>query len=463
MRGIEQVVERIEGCRAAIKPGHLAGKGGQFLRSKVDTPLSGCGFPPAAPLWHLRRDEKHYQQILHRLAPPHIREVLRGFRNRELTAGSAAAELGLGRARFYEIYADYLRACAAHRSRSWAPRASGGDHRAPWPEAVEPLLRKLLGSSPPAGYSLAASEVKRRLDFQLDPASVRRFAIAQGLAPAKPPRKTKASVRRWQCAKIGALWQLDATPHRWWAERPHLPLLNMLDDCSRRRVGARIYPAENLLAFLDFLPRACHAHGLPLALYVDCHSFFLSSVPDALTQPFGRLRALSLSKRLGQALRFYDISFRYASSPQAKGKIERSHQDWQNRLPPLFAAEAIADLDRANSLLADLCLHRDTHERHRELAMTPLAAWLRAQKENRTVLRPAPKCPWWPYVFSLRTPLKVHPDGRIPAGSLRLRIQAPPGTRLVHCLHPNGDISILRHPPSHCAKPLLLLHLPASN
>ena len=181
-----------------------------------------------------------------------------------------------------------------------------------------------------------------------------------------------------------------------------------------------------------------------------CHSFFLSSVPDALSQ-------------LGQALRFYDISFRYASSPQAKGKIERSHQDWQNRLPALFAAEAIADLDRANSLLADLCLHRDSHERHRELAMTPLAAWQRAQKENRTVLRTAPKCPWWPYVFSLRTPLKVHPDGRIPAGSLRLRIQAPPGTRLVHCLHPNGDISILRHPPSHSAKPLLLLHLPASN
>ena len=24
----------------------------------------------------------------------------------------------------------------------------------------------------------------------------------------------------WQCAKIGALWQLDATPHRWWPDRP---------------------------------------------------------------------------------------------------------------------------------------------------------------------------------------------------------------------------------------------------
>ncbi|KAB2641499.1 MAG: transposase family protein [Verrucomicrobia bacterium] len=82
-------------------------------------------------------------------------------------------------------------------------------------------------------------------------------------------------MRRWQCSKIGALWQLDATPHRWWPDGPMLPLLNMLDDCSRRRVGAQIYPSESLLAYLDFLPRAFLLHGLPLRLYVDCHSFFL--------------------------------------------------------------------------------------------------------------------------------------------------------------------------------------------
>jgi hypothetical protein len=122
----------------------------------------------------------------------------------------------------------------------------------------------------------------------------------------------------------------------------------------RRRLGAQIYPSESLLAYLDFLPRAFLAHGLPLRLYVDCHSFFLSSVPDALTQ-------------LGAALHFYGVSFRSASSPQAKGKIERSHQDWQNRLPALCAAEAIHTIAPANALLANLCLHRDTHERHREL------------------------------------------------------------------------------------------------
>ena len=417
--------------------------------SPDSTPPRRCGFPSSASGTHCRGDEKHYQQLVHRLAPPFIREVLAAFRRDELGGVAAAAELGLGRTRFYELYADYLRACAQRRQRVWLPGSSGGDHAASWPAEVAPLLRKLLSSRPPASYSFAASEVLRRLRFRLDPATVRRFARLHGLTPAKPARKPKSAVRRWQCSKIGALWQLDATPHRWWPDGPMLPLLNMLDDCSRRRVGAQIYPSESLLAYLDFLPRAFLLHGLPLRLYVDCHSFFLSSVPEALTQ-------------LGAALHFYGVTFRYASSPQAKGKIERSHQDWQNRLPALCAAEAISTLEPLNALLAELCLHRDTHERHRELAMTPLTAWQTAQKEGRSALRPAPRCPWWPYIWSLRSSVTVAPDGRVAAGACRLRVQAPPGTRLVHCLHPNGNISVLRSKPSHDAKPQLLLHLPAT-
>lgn len=354
----------------------------------------------------------------------------------------------MGRSRLYELYADYLRACAARRSQRWEPPRSGGNHRAPWPPEVDPLLRKLLSAQPPASYSFAASEVRRRLQFALDPATVRRFALQHGLTPPKPAAKARAPVRRWQCAKIGALWQLDATPHRFFPNRPELfPLLNRLDDGSRRRVGAYLYERENLLAYLDFLPRAFLAHGLPLELYVDSHSIFFSSVPEALTQ-------------LGAALHFYDVSFRYASSPQAKGKIERSHQDWQNRLPALFAAERIGDLPQANTLLQDLLAHRNAHERHRELRQTPLAAWQTAAKEKRSAMWPAPKCPWWPYIWSQRTTLKVASDGRIPIGSQRLRLQVPPGTRVVHCQHPNGDYSVLRHPPTKNTRPALLLHVP---
>ena len=54
-----------------------------------------------------------------------MREFLATFRAGGLPATAA---LEIGRTRFYQIYADYLRACAARTQRRWQPGASGGDH-----------------------------------------------------------------------------------------------------------------------------------------------------------------------------------------------------------------------------------------------------------------------------------------------------------------------------------------------
>jgi hypothetical protein len=251
-------------------------------------------------------------------------------------------------------------------------------------------------------------------------------------------------VRRWQRSRIGELWQLDASPHRWF---PHskisFPMLNLLDDCSRLFTGSKIYERELLLSYFDFLPAAFLAHGRPLQLYVDYHSIFFTHDPDALTQ-------------LGWALKFYDISLRYAPTPQAKGKIERAHQYWQGRLPSYFASEKISQLHQANHHIDALRAHRNTHEIHRELRQTPLRAWNNAKKEKRSALRPVPRCPWWIYVWSLRTLIKVGVDGRVPIGTQRLRIEKPPGTKVVLCLHPDGHHSVLAAPPDPKTKPALL-------
>jgi hypothetical protein len=63
----------------------------------------------------------------------------------------------------------------------------------------------------------------------------------------------------------------------------------------------------------------------------------------------------------------------------------------------------------------------------------------------------------WPYVWRVRTALKVGPDGRVPVGHERLRVGVSTGTRVVHCLHPNGTISILAQEPKAAERPALLL------
>ncbi len=369
---------------------------------------------------------------------------MEAFRLRTLTAIVAAEQLGLSRSRLYALSIEYGRARAQQQGAHWLPGGSGGDHAAAWPSPVVELLTKRLSCVPPCPYSFAASEALRLHSFQLDRAQVRRWAIAHQLAHAVPPQRVVAPVRRWQRTCIGELWQLDASPHRWFATatRP-FPMLNMLDDCSRLFTGSRLYEREILLAYFDFLPAAFRAHGRPLQLYVDYHSLFFTHDPDALTQ-------------LGWALKFYDISLRYAPTPQAKGKVEREHQYWQGRLPAYFASEQIDQISVANSHIDALRAHHNAHEVHRELRQTPHRAWDLARKENRSVLRPAPRCAWWDYVWSVRTTLKIGPDGRVPIGTQRLRIEQPPGSKVVLCLHPTRHHSVLATAPDARAKPRLL-------
>jgi hypothetical protein len=207
------------------------------------------------------------QQLRHRHAPSFIRHVLDTFWQGTLNASEAAEQLDLSRSRLYGLATAYLCARAQKLGSHWTPGGSGGDHAAPWPQPVLDLLRQRPCRVPPCPYSFAASEALRLHSFKLDRAQVRRWAIAHQLAHAVPPKRVLAPVRRWQRARIGELWQLDASPHRWFPTSSILfPMLNMLDDCSRLFVGSKLYERELLLAYLDFLPAAFLAHGRPLQL-----------------------------------------------------------------------------------------------------------------------------------------------------------------------------------------------------
>jgi hypothetical protein len=398
------------------------------------------------PSCYLGRDEK--LQLAHRVPPPLIRHLFAQARSGILSPEAVARELGISVSRFYQLRTDYLLACAQGHSETWTPHCSGGDHHPEWTAEVTALITKLLSSKPPCSYSAVASELHRRLNFKTDRASIRRWALEHQLAPDTRYKATPKPVKRWQARDYGALWQYDATPHAW------LPgcsdkqvLLEILDDATRLNTGARLYPGETLLAHFDFLSGVFQAHGLPLALYVDYHSFFYTHNPDAFTQ-------------LGEALHFYGVHLLYAPTPQAKGKIERRHDYWQKRLVPLLAAEHIVELVGANRLLDQLVPHANQYEIHRELGQTPCTAQQQALAEKRSVLRPIPNCPWWPYVWSQQTCVRVGDDGKVPVATQRHPIDASPRSTVIRCLRPDGDIYYLRHAPNPNAKPIVLLHVP---
>lgn len=385
------------------------------------------------------------KQIGSRLGLAHIHDVLKQVCEGKISIEQACEALGVGKTRLYELRGQYLKARASGDVEVWRPGVSGGNHAAAWDERVVGFLRAAI----PKGYNyaFAASEVDRLYNIVLARSQVRMWAIREGIAPAPKPPRLPAHLRRWQRQAVGELWQMDATPDHWFgADTPAYPLLNMLDDCSRMQVGCAIYRCENVPAYLHFFHNAFMEYGLPLQVYVDQAGIFTGHKEDSVT-------------RIGQRLKFYDISFVVANTPEAKGKVERIHQVWQDRLPPYFALNGLtpsSDLEHVNRHIHDLRGHRNQREPHRELGMTPQKAWEEAIEQGRNKLRPVPRDPWWPYVWSLWHPVTIAVGGRVHFGQLAFPTQGAAGSRAILCEHIDGSISILKERPDKTKLPIIL-------
>ena len=59
-----------------------------------------------------------------------------------------------------------------------------------------------------------------------------------------------------------------------------------------------------------------------------------------------------------------------------------------------------------------------------------------------------------PFVWSVRTTLKIGIDTRVTIGTQRLRPEKPPRTKVVLCLHLNAHFSVLASPPAKNTVPL---------
>jgi hypothetical protein len=362
-----------------------------------------------------------------------------------MTIKQACESLAIGKTRLYELRGSYLKARASGQLDAWRPGVSGGNHSSPWDERVTKFLRAAITNG--YNYSFAASEVTRLYGIRLVRSQVRHWAIREGVSPPPRPPRLPAHLRRWQRQAVGELWQMDATPDYWFGrQEPAYPMINMLDDCSRLQVGCAIYRRENIPAYLHFLHNAFAQYGLPLQIYVDQAGIFTGHKEISVTQ-------------IEQRLLFYDISFVVANTPEAKGKVERIHQVWQDRLPPYFALNGLrtsTDLDHINNHIHALREHRNRHEPHRELAMTPQRAWDKAIEQGRNKLRPVPKEPWWPYVWSQWHNVTIAVGGRVHFAQSTFPTQASPGSRAVLCEHLDGTISILKERPNKLKSPVVL-------
>jgi transposase len=166
--------------------------------------------------------------------------------------------------------------------------------------------------------------------IKLSREKVRRILRAHGIASPKKRRGIKHRSRRERRAAEGMMLQVDGSPHDWLQGRgPRLCLIGAIDDATSKVMGAFFAQAESSWGYFQLFSEVFKEHGLPQSIYTDCHSVFWTDREPTLEE---QLINKKPTTEVGRGLEDLGVTLILAHSPQAKGRIERLWNTFQDRL-----------------------------------------------------------------------------------------------------------------------------------
>lgn len=176
-----------------------------------------------------------------------------------------------------------------------------------------------------------------------------------GIKSPKKHRKSKLHHRRKRKEAEGMMLQADGTPFDWFETGEKYSLHSFIDDATGKITGLYMCKNECLLGYLEVLRQTLENFGIPISLYPDKYSVFFppKKVSDHLTieeQLNGRQKGIT---QFGRIIEELGIEMFPASSPQAKGRIERLWETLQGRFVTEFRINKITNVDNANKFLIE--------------------------------------------------------------------------------------------------------------
>lgn len=213
------------------------------------------------------------------------------------------------------------------------------------PEAVRARILELARTTY-RGYndSHLAEMLEEDEGIPIGRSSLRRLLRAEGIASPRRRRAPRYRSRRERMAQAGLLVQVDGSRHDWLEGRgPWLTLVGGIDDATGVVVGAVFREQEDGVGYLTIVRDMARRYGLPAALYRDGSSVFAPTAPGTA--------ARDEATQVGRALVELGIGSIAASSPQAKGRIERAWGTFQDRLVSELRRAGASDLPGANAVL----------------------------------------------------------------------------------------------------------------
>ncbi len=227
-------------------------------------------------------------------------------------------------------------------------RSRGRSSNRAMPEAVkDKALRLFKDKYRDFGPTLASEKLFERDKIKINDETLRLWLIEQSI-PYK--RRKKRPHRQWRERKecFGQMVQMDGSHHPWFETRgDKCVLMGYIDDATGRPF-ARFYTYEGTLPAMDSFKRYIKRHGIPISVYLDKHTTYKSNGKPSTEDELNNVVPLSQFER---ALKELSVEVIHANSPQAKGRVERIFNTFQDRLVKELRLEKISSIDDANAFL----------------------------------------------------------------------------------------------------------------
>jgi len=250
------------------------------------------------------------------------------IKQRRITITLGAKQCELSYRQMLRVYKNYILegdAGLIHGNRGRASNRKHSNHQ----KIIDIYLEKYEGFGP-----TLASEYLKKDGVDIHPETLRRHLIEAGVWK-KQRKRNSYHQRRERKAQFGELIQIDGSIHDWLSEGQHTCLLNMVDDATGTSL-ARMAEGETTRVVFKSLKAWIEKYGIPLALYVDLKNVYIG--PKELSH-------------LQMACEQLGIRVIKAYSPQAKGRVERNHAVYQDRLVKALKLNQIKTIKAANQFL----------------------------------------------------------------------------------------------------------------
>lgn len=256
--------------------------------------------------------------------------VFEMVKQRRISLIQASIQCELSYRQTLRIYKKYLKqgdVGLTHQS-----RGQRSNRRNPHQETIISLYRtKYEGFGP-----TLASEYLLEEGYAVNHETLRQWLLSEGLW-RKQRKRSPYRQRREPKAQFGELVQIDGSIHDWLGKGKNDCLLNMVDDATSKTLAVLDSGETTRVVFLA-LWKWIERYGIPLALYVDLKSVYISPKDKGFSH------VQIACNKLG-------IRIVKARSPQAKGRVERSHAVYQDRFVKALHLKNIDSIEAANALL----------------------------------------------------------------------------------------------------------------